>query len=149
MRGEEAPDRGPATGTMEGREQPDLISLAMPSDARFAGVARMLVGGLATRLDCSYEVLDDLQLAVDSVLDERRCLADAEVNIEVAVRATAIELTIGPVRPEILDRGVEPPRHEEIPLAVLLETVVDDADVLELAGVHRLRLQKSVPLPPL
>lgn len=46
----------------------ETISMTLPADPRYATVARIVVGGLAARLNLSYESLDDLQLAVETLL---------------------------------------------------------------------------------
>ena len=46
----------------------DTITLTIPAERRFLGVVNLVLGGLGSRLDLSFERVDDLQLAVDSVL---------------------------------------------------------------------------------
>ena len=44
----------------------DTIVLTVPAERRFLGVVNLVLGGLGSRLDLSFERVDDLQLAVDS-----------------------------------------------------------------------------------
>jgi hypothetical protein len=46
----------------------DEIAVTIPAERRYLGVVNLVLGGLCTRLDFPYEQVDDLQLAVDSVL---------------------------------------------------------------------------------
>ena len=45
------------------------IKLKIPHQPSYHGVALLVVGGLAARLDVSYEQLEDVQLALESVLE--------------------------------------------------------------------------------
>lgn len=74
----------------------DRIVLTLPSEARFRGVATLVLGGVGSRLDLPYERTDDLQLALMSSLEAAR---DDEVTIEIdAAVDGALALAVGPVR---------------------------------------------------
>jgi hypothetical protein len=74
----------------------DRIVLTLPSEARFRGVATLVLGGVGSRLDLPYERTDDLQLALTSALEAAR---DDDVTIEVvASEDGALALAVGPVR---------------------------------------------------
>ena len=120
----------------------------MPNEARFVPVARILVGGLAARLNCSYESLDDLQLAVESVLADGTPDDTAEVRVELAVEETGVEILIEPVRGDVLERRTGLSQFE-VELPVLLAAVVDEANLIQRDGRPGLRLSKRVPLPAL
>ena len=47
----------------------DRIVLTVPAGARFRSVATLVLGGIGGRADLPYERMDDLQLAVLSILD--------------------------------------------------------------------------------
>jgi len=47
----------------------DEICLTLPADEAFHGVAHLVLGGLAVRLDLTYENLQDLELALDALLE--------------------------------------------------------------------------------
>lgn len=72
------------------------ITVTVPSDRRYLGVLNLVLGGLGTRLDLPYERVDDLQLAVDSVLAAGRP-ADAEVQLEVEALDDRLLLRLGPL----------------------------------------------------
>ena len=44
----------------------DEITLALPRERPFFGVAHLVLGGLAVRLDLGFEQLEDLQVALTS-----------------------------------------------------------------------------------
>ncbi len=73
----------------------DRIVLTVPSGARFRGVATLVLGGIGGRAALSYERMDDLQLAVLSILDS----TDGEaVTLEVESDDGGLAIAIGPVR---------------------------------------------------
>ncbi len=47
----------------------DEITLTLPRAPEFQRVAHLVLGGLAVRLNLTVEHLEDLQLALDAVLD--------------------------------------------------------------------------------
>ena len=47
----------------------DEICLTLPADDAFHGVAHLVLGGLAARLNLTFENLEDLELALDSLLE--------------------------------------------------------------------------------
>ena len=60
----------------------DTIVLTIPTDSACRGVASLVLGGLGSRLDLRYERMDDLQLAVLSMLDASR---DDDASVEIHV----------------------------------------------------------------
>src|SRR5215471_3852794 len=82
---ERRPERSPMT---------DTIILSIPSSPRMRSVATLVLGGVGSRVELPYERIDDLQLAVLSVLP---AAADAQVTLEVAASDDALSLEIGPL----------------------------------------------------
>jgi hypothetical protein len=72
----------------------DTILLTIPRATRFTGVATRVLGGIGSRLDLPYERIDDLQLALLSVLDAGQ---DGDVSLEVETDGTSLALSIGPL----------------------------------------------------
>src|SRR6266516_3914228 len=121
------------------------LSLTMQEGPRFLGVARLLVGGLAARLDLPYEQMDDLQLAAESVLAVD-ATEDGEVVLELELREDAIEIRIAPFDGQAFEQAAaEEP--EGLSLDRLLAALVDDLRVDRRDGVDWLVLEKRVPLP--
>ncbi|CAN5819403.1 MAG: hypothetical protein H0W35_02505 [Actinobacteria bacterium] len=73
----------------------DLISLTIPAQAHYTGVASLVLGGIGSRLDLSYERMDDLQLAVLSVLEAVG--AEDEVTVEVTAEDERVSVSLGPL----------------------------------------------------
>ena len=124
----------------------DSITLSIPHAKAYHGVARLVVGGLAARLELSYEHLEDLQLALESVLDEEGYVQGDEVTVHLVVGSDSVVMEIGPLDPAGLRAGLEPPSNDEISLSRLLSTLVEDVSLRESEDGHRLRLEKRVPM---
>lgn len=72
----------------------DHISLTIPTENRFRGVATLVLGGVGSRLDLPYERVDDLQLAVLSILEASE---GDRVTVEVEARDEGILVSVGPL----------------------------------------------------
>ena len=140
------PEGGLELGEQQG-EEPEVICLTLPHEERFLNVARIVVGGVAARLQLSYETLDDLQLAVESLLgDERYRTADL-VTIEISIAVPGVTILVGPLDAERVVQDLEPTSEEaELTLQVLLAAVVDSIAVERRDGADWVRLEKRVPL---
>jgi hypothetical protein len=118
------------------------LSLTIPGERRFLGVARLLVGGMAARLDLPYEQMDDLQLAAESALAAEP--SGNEVTLELDVGEDAVELRISPFEGHALSDH----RHaDELDLERLLATLVDRVEIVQHDGADWLVLEKRVALP--
>jgi hypothetical protein len=102
----------------------DEITLTIPRDRDFHRVAHLVLGGLATRLNLTLENLEDLQLAVDAILD--RSGEDGEVTVTMCLRGDELETTIGPVD---VRAELERDAADELGLRRVLDAVVDDVEV--------------------
>lgn len=72
----------------------DRIVLTLPGNARLRGVATLVLGGVGSRLDLSYERVDDLQLAVLSVLAANDA---ADVTLDIEVDEQRVSVSVGPL----------------------------------------------------
>lgn len=73
----------------------DRISITIPADRRFRQVSTLVLGGVGTRLDLPYERMDDLQLAVLSLLD---AVTGDEAVLELEAGDGAVSVKVGPLR---------------------------------------------------
>ena len=115
--------------------QPDEITLTLPRDREFHRVAHLVLGGLALRLELTIETLEDLQLALSTVLD--RAADGGDVTVSMALLDGTLETRVGPVdiADELAQEG-----EDSLDLHRILWTVVDDVQ-LDGDGV---RLTKRV-----
>jgi anti-sigma regulatory factor (Ser/Thr protein kinase) len=78
----------------------EAIALVVPARREYLGVVNLVLGGIGSRLDLPYEQVDDLQLAVDSVLVHDERARAGEITVEIEVDDPVLLLRIGP-----LERG--------------------------------------------
>jgi hypothetical protein len=118
----------------------DVVTLQLPREREFFGVAHLVLGGLGARLDLTYDVLEDMTTAIDELLDRRD--AAGEVTLTVKIDEDAITATIGPFSGSVADElhGSD----AELGLRRVLETSVDDVVVSESDGAQWVELTKSL-----
>ena len=109
--------------------QPDRIALETPIARGWEPVFRLVLGGIADRLDLGFEDLDDIQLAVERLLAEAG--TQDSVRLSFDILPEGLRTRIGPLRERaIADALQEPePRPGELTLRRILETVVDSFGV--------------------
>lgn len=120
------------------------IELRIPNERPYHGVARLVVGGLAARHELSFETLEDLQLALASVLEADGYAAGDEIRVELEVSDERIELAIGPLHGDSVRADLDASGDDTIGLGRLLGTLVEDARVEERAEGDWLRLGKRI-----
>jgi anti-sigma regulatory factor (Ser/Thr protein kinase) len=125
----------------------DSIRLTIPHARPYVGVARLVVGGLAARLELPYEALEDVQLALDGVLANEAYAAAGTITIEVELEGTALAVVVGPLKPGRLeaDLAAASDEVEGVGLGRLLETVMAGHDVERRDGGDFLRMRKDLP----
>jgi hypothetical protein len=116
----------------------ERITLTIPRERSFHSVAHLVLGGLAVRHNLTVESLEDLQVALDELLDHDDDLSDVTVDLNVA--DTSIEAEIGPFQEKTLRAATEP-TDGSLGLSRVLSTVVDR---VEPAADNRLRLVKEI-----
>ena len=91
--------------------------------------------------DRSYEQLEDLQVALGELLEQRE--TEAEITVTVRVEGRAINALVGPFDESLREElGREP--TSEVGLRRVLETVVDRVELTERAGAPWVSLTKGV-----
>ena len=116
----------------------DEISLTLPADNAFHGVAHLVLGGLAVRLDLTFEHLEDLELALDALLE--RTAADGEVTVRVRVLDDQLKTFVGPFKS--VRRELE--SNDQLNLARILATVCDQVEVSDQDGSEWVELTKRI-----
>jgi hypothetical protein len=121
----------------------DEIRLTLPAERDFFRVAHLVLGGLAVRLNLTFESLEDLQLALDGLLEREP--GDGEVTVCVAVKAGVIETLVGPISDHAsLSAELAGGPGEGVTLRRILDTVVDDVALEPRDGEHWVRVTKRV-----
>jgi hypothetical protein len=106
----------------------DEITLTLPRAPEFQRVAHLVLGGLAVRLNLTVDSLEDLQLALDAVLD-RVAPNSGDVTVQLSVRNGELETRIGPLLPALLDEIERDADGEELWMRRVLDSTVDDVHV--------------------
>jgi anti-sigma regulatory factor (Ser/Thr protein kinase) len=118
----------------------DEITLTIPREPEFHRVAHLVLGGLAVRLDLTIENLEDLEIALDAILD--RTDPDAgDITIRMSLGDGKLEAVIGPLTPRLMDE-IEREPDNALGLRRVLESTVEEVHV---DGDH-VRLTKKVAL---
>jgi hypothetical protein len=118
----------------------DEIQLTLPADEAFHPVAHLVLGGLAVRLNLSFESLEDLELALDALLERARW--DEDVTLRVRVLDGELRTSVGPfssVRAE-LEQG----EAGALNLSRILSAVCDSVEISERDGSEWVELTKRV-----
>lgn len=117
----------------------DEIRLVIPAEEDFRPIAHLVTGGLAMRLDVTYDDLDDLQVGIEAVLAQRD---DAgELVVWLSADEGVLHASLGPFAPDKVhaedsDRGLD--------LRRVLETVCDTHEVEEREDGAWVELSKRI-----
>ncbi len=117
----------------------DQITLTIPHEEPFHEVANLVLGGFVARLNLSFESLDDLETALEAVLE--RVTHDGEVTVRLSADEGGICAAVGPLPVALLRSELEREPGDDVSLRRILDTVVDG---YELGGDGWLELHKRV-----
>jgi anti-sigma regulatory factor (Ser/Thr protein kinase) len=110
-------------------EETERIDLEAPLSGDFQAVVRLIIGGIAERVDFAFEEIDDLQLAVERLLAEAGEIGSVTLSFEIV--DDGIRARVGPIPTdaiaEALADGEAPPGV--LTLRRILQTVVDSFGV--------------------
>jgi anti-sigma regulatory factor (Ser/Thr protein kinase) len=113
------------------RPHGERIDLEAPLSGDFHAVVRLIIGGIAERVDFAFEEIDDLQLAVERLLAEAGTVGSVQLSFEVG--ENSIRTRVGPLSEDkvatALRDGEAAPG--ELTLRRILQTVVDSFGVDE------------------
>ena len=118
----------------------DEIRLTMPRKRPYYGVAHLVLGGVAARLDITVEHLEELELALDGLLDRHDGAEEVTLTLRVLDGRLAAEL--GPFGEQLrADFDTEP--GDSLSIRRLLDAVVDGWTLEEREGGTWIELQKQ------
>jgi hypothetical protein len=118
------------------------IELTIPREREFGAVADLVLAGLASRGDLTLETIDDLQLALTSLLEQEE--ADTALVVRLDLVDGGITAWVGP-----FDRDTIGPSLEEtsdgdgIGLRRVLDTTVDRVELTDRDGSCWVELHKE------
>ena len=122
----------------------DTVEITIPREPDFSIVAELVIGGIAARHDVTLEALDDLQLALGSLLEHDEA-DDGEISVLLRVGENAIDVSVGPVGERTVAE-LEGDAGDALGLRRLLDTTVDDATLRERDGGTWVDLRKAFAL---
>ena len=102
----------------------DEVKLVLPAQEDFRPIVHLVVGGLAARLDLTFDTLEDVQLALGALLARREDERDVVVTLELG---DTVRITLGPFEAAALaDLEQE---GDGLGLRRVLDTVCDTVEV--------------------
>jgi hypothetical protein len=104
----------------------DEITLTIPREEPFHEVAHLVLGGFAARLGLTFDSLDDLETALDAVLE--RASENGHVTVKLRLDEDAICASVGPFTDGVR-RELERDPGDEVTLRRILDTVVDSYEL--------------------
>jgi hypothetical protein len=115
------------------------IRLVIPAEEDFRPIAHLVTGGLAMRLDVTYDDLDDLQVGIEALL----ALRDDPDELVVSLSADdgVLRASLGPFAPESVH---EIDSDGGLGLSRVLETVCDTHEIEERKDGAWVELTKRV-----
>ena len=119
----------------------DRIVLTIPRDEGFENVAQLVLAGVAARLNFTYEVVDDLGTALETLLERRG--EDGELTVELEVGEDTVKAALGPFAGVGLRAELEQP-DDGVGLRRVLETVVDRFAAVQREDGSWIELEKRV-----
>jgi hypothetical protein len=117
----------------------DEIKLTIPREEPFREVAQLVLAGFAARLNLTFESLDDLETALEAVLE--RVAGDGELTVRIRAEEGEIRASVGPLVDDVVRAELERDPGDGVTLRRILDTVVDE---YALEGDGWLELRKRV-----
>ena len=117
----------------------DEIRLVIPAEEEFRPIAHLVTGGLAMRLDVTYDDLDDLQVGIEALLGLRDDQGDVVVSLSAS--GGVLHASLGPFPPDAVQVGG---RDGGLDLHRVLETVCDTHEIEERDGAAWVELTKRL-----
>jgi hypothetical protein len=129
-------------------ERAERIELEAPLSGDFQAVVRLIIGGIAERVDFAFEEIDDLQLAVERLLAEAGQVGSVNMSFEIV--RDGIRTRVGPLSERAIADALADGemRPGALTLRRILQTVVDSFGVDQVDdGRVVVRLVKRKGLP--
>ena len=118
------------------------IELTIPREREFGAVADLVLAGIASRVDLTLETIDDLQLALESLLEHEE--GDQALTIRFDLVDGAVHASVGPFDREGIEPALDPGTDGGIGLRRVLDTTVDGVELSDRDGACWVELRKEV-----
>jgi hypothetical protein len=124
----------------------DEFVVTIPREPTFSVVADLVVGGIAARHEFTLDVLDDLQIALDALLDHETDSDDTgDVTVRLLVGNGDVAVEVGPV-PDATVAELEREADAGFGLRRVLEGTVEDVRLAQRDGGVWVELRKTYAL---
>jgi hypothetical protein len=120
----------------------ERIVLTIPREREFSAVADLVLAGLGSRHDLTIDVIDDLQLALEALVD--RDDLDDELTVRIEVVGDAIVTSVGPFRRDAMESELAGESGPALGLRRLLDTTVDHVALVAEDSVCWIELRKAL-----
>ena len=121
----------------------DEFTITLPPERQYAAVPGLVLGGIAARHELTLDALDDLQLALESLL--ARTQDGDDVTIVLRVDGSTISAAVGPLTAATAGE-LQREADETLGLRRLLDAVVDGMTLRERNGETWVELRKELEL---
>jgi hypothetical protein len=118
------------------------IRLVIPAEEDFRPIAHLVTGGLASRLDVTYDDLEDLQIGIEALLGLRD--DTDELVLSLSADEEVLRASLGPLPVEAVEDGDS---DGGLDLRRVLETVCDTYEIEERKGSAWVELTKRIASP--
>jgi len=106
----------------------DEVTLTLPREPEFQRVAHLVLGGLAVRLNLTIENLEDMQIALDSLLEREDGAGTSAITVRMSPTDSSLVTVVGPFGRALLDE-IDRDAGNELGLRRVLESTVDEVEV--------------------
>lgn len=122
------------------KHKKETVELKIPSLPEFVGIARLTLSGVASRMNFSYDEIEDLKIALAEACNNAILHAHAN-NKNDEVIAVKFTMEVDGLRIEVIDKGTgfdpskterkKPPTSEEGGMGIfLIKALVDEVNFL-------------------
>jgi hypothetical protein len=122
----------------------DTIRLTVPSGRSYHGVVRLVLGGLAAQSGLSVEALEDVHLALDTLLADDFSTGTGNLDVEINVADGGVAIVLGPLDRERIAAALADRDPGAVGLARLLDTTTSGYEIDGRDGAAWVRLRKGV-----
>lgn len=127
----------------------DRVLLSLPDTSVYLPLVRLVLGGVATRQNMSFDAMDDLQLAVENLLSGRWA-AGRRITMQVELQDDQLDVRVGSLSDESLRCELSAPggagtsEPQLLSMCTMLRLLVDGYRVEEEApGSYSVHLTKQ------
>ena len=106
----------------------DRVVLTIPREREFSAVADLVLAGLGSRHDLTIDVIDDLQLALETLLEHEEL--DDELTLQLEIVGECVVASLGPFTRDALEAELDGESGPRIGLRRVLDATVDGVAVV-------------------